>query len=113
MLDIYPTLADLCGLILPPGLHGRSLKPLLENPQAKWNHPPFSQVQRGKVMGYSIRTDRYRYTLWINLSNKGTEGEELYDYQTDPREFKNIAATAPQKAALRQQLETILQARGA
>ena len=113
MLDIYPTLADLCGLILPPGLHGRSLKPLLENPQAKWNHPPFSQVQRGKVMGYSIRTDRYRYTLWINLSNNDTEGEELYDYQTDPREFKNIAAIAPQKAALRQQPETILQARGA
>ena len=60
-------------------------------------------------MGYSIRTERYRYTMW----NKGIEGEEFYDYQTDPREFKNIADTAPQKAALRQQLEAILQARGA
>ena len=109
MLDIYPTLADLCGLKPPPGLHGRSIKPLLEKPHTKWLHPAVSQVRRGKVMGYSIRTDRYRYTMWSN----GTEGEEFYDYQTDPREFKNIAATAPQKAALRQQLEAILQARGA
>jgi uncharacterized sulfatase len=109
MLDIYPTLADLCGLKPPAKLHGRSLKPLLERPQLGSKHPAVSQVQRGKVMGYSIRTERYRYTMW----NDGAEGEELYDYQTDPREFKNLAATAPQKAALREQLKAIVQARGA
>jgi uncharacterized sulfatase len=109
MLDIYPTLADLCGLKPPARLHGRSLQPLLERPQLGSKHPAVSQVQRGKVMGYSIRTERYRYTMW----NDGAEGEELYDYQTDPREFKNLAATAPQKAALREQLKAIVQARGA
>jgi iduronate 2-sulfatase len=109
MLDIYPTLADLCGIKPPAKLHGRSLKPLLERPQLGSEQPAVSQVQRGKVMGYSIRTERYRYTMW----NDGAEGEEFYDYQTDPREFNNLAATAPQKAALRQQLKAIVQARGA
>jgi iduronate 2-sulfatase len=109
MLDIYPTLADLCGLPPPAKLHGRSLKPLLDHPERGSTHPAVSQVLRGKVMGYSIRTARYRYTLW----DGGAAGEELYDYQTDPREFRNLAATSPEKAALRRQLEAIIQARGA
>ena len=109
MLDIYPTLADLCGLPPPAKLHGRSLKPLLDHPERGSTHPAVSQVLRGKVMGYSIRTNRYRYTLW----DGGAAGEELYDYRTDPREFRNLAATSPEKAALRRQLEAIIQARGA
>ena len=60
-------------------------------------------------MGYSIRDERYRYTMW----NDGAEGEEFYDYQTDPKEFKNIAATAPRKAAMRKRMEAIRQERGA
>lgn len=110
MLDIYPTLADLCGLTGTPGnLHGKSLRPLLDKSNAAWDRPAVSQVQRGKVMGYSIRDERYRYTMW----NNGAEGEEFYDYQTDPREYKNIAASAPQKAAMRKRLEQIRQAREA
>ncbi len=62
-------------------------------------------------MGYSIRTERYRYTSW----KEGTEGEELYDYQVDPRELHNLAGdsrAAALKAGLRAQLEEICRKRG-
>jgi uncharacterized sulfatase len=115
LLDLYPTLADLCGLRgTPAGLQGRSLAPLLRSPSARWDHPAVSQMLRsgGKpVMGYSIRTGRYRYTYW----NEGAEGEELYDYQEDPRELRNLAgsgnADSP-KRTLRAQLDSINRARG-
>jgi uncharacterized sulfatase len=120
MLDFYPTLADLCGLDhVPPNLHGRSLRPLLNNPAAAWARPAISQIRRisppgpgGKIVnGYSIRTERYRYTEW----NRGDEGEELYDYQTDRREVKNLASLAPHarlRDDLRRQLRAIARSRG-
>lgn len=116
MLDIYPTLAGLCGLKgAPPRLHGRSLEPLLQNPNAAWEKPAVTQVRRAQertpVMGYSIRTERYRYNMW----GGGAHGEELYDYQEDPREMVNLASSAGaagRKAALRRQLEAVLQTRG-
>ncbi len=115
MLDFYPTLADLCGLDhVPSNLHGASLKPLLDNPQAKWDRPAVSQVRRGgakTVHGYSLRTERYRYTEWAD----GAEGYELYDYEADPRELKNLAADARQEKLRRQlqgRLRTIARARG-
>jgi len=115
-LDIYPTVVELCGLEGAPGnLQGRSLMPLLRNPGARWDHPAVSQVHRAgagkQVMGYSLRTERYRYTFW----NQGTEGEELYDYEKDPRELRNLAndaGSAPLKAKLRASLESIGRARG-
>ncbi len=111
-LDIYPTVADLCGLKgTPTYLHGTSLKPLLENPSRPWDRPAITQVRRGEktrwVHGYSLRTERYRYTMW----DEGREGEELYDYQTDPRELKNLARDETHKnlkAQLRARLDTIL-----
>jgi iduronate 2-sulfatase len=87
LLDIYPTLADLAGLTPPADLQGRSLRPLLNHPAAEWNYPAFTQVQRGKVPGYSIRTERWRYTEW----DLGAKGVELYDHDADPQELKNLA----------------------
>lgn len=91
-LDIYPTLAALAGVTAPQGLHGRSLTPLLKNPQAKWDHPALTQVRRGPAastyMGYSIRTEKWRYTEWDN----GKQGAELYNEIDDPHEFNNLAA---------------------
>lgn len=107
-LDLYPTAAALAGLSgTPENLHGSSLLPLLDNPQAKWDRPAVTQVQRQKVMGYSLRTERYRYSMW----SEGQEGEELYDYASDPREVKNLAAeagSAALKAELRGRLMEIV-----
>lgn len=88
LLDIYPTLAELAGLTPPPGLQGKSLKPLLDDPAAPWDKPAFTQVWRGTYPGYSVRTERYRYMQW----DEGKKGEQLYDYQTDPGELHNLAA---------------------
>jgi len=113
LLDLYPTLADLCQLKdVPQNLHGKSLRPLLDNPNVKWDRPAISQVARRQTtMGYSIRTERHRYTEW----NDAKEGEELYDYQADPKELKNLAKSAPHaklKTELQAKLRTISKARG-
>jgi uncharacterized sulfatase len=115
-LDLYPTLAELCGLQgAPSNLHGRSLAPLLARPGITWDKPAITQVRRaapgGAVAGYSIRNERYRYTMW----GGGEHGEELYDYRTDPREMKNRATDgnmAAVKAELRKRLDGILAGRG-
>ncbi len=86
-LDVYPTLADLCGLKAPAVLEGKSLRPLLEDPGARWDKPAYSFIQRGKVGGATVRTERYRYTEW----NDGTTAAELYDYESDPLESRNVA----------------------
>jgi uncharacterized sulfatase len=87
LLDLYPTLADLAGLEPPKNLAGVSLRPLLENPNNERNRPAYTQVTRGQRMGYSVRDERYRYTEW-----KGDRGGvQLYDYDVDPHELKNLA----------------------
>lgn len=87
LLDIYPTLAELCGLKAPEYIEGKSLKPLLDDPQAPWDKPAFTQVWRAGFPGYSVRTERWRYTEWDN----GKRGVELYDYENDPNETRNLA----------------------
>jgi uncharacterized sulfatase len=91
LLDIYPTLSDLCGLKQPSALQGKSLVPLLKKPNDNWNKPAFTQVTRilngQMIMGRSVRTERWRYTEW----NEGKDGTELYDYTIDPDEFINLA----------------------
>ncbi len=64
LLDIYPTLAEVCGLRPPLGIAGKSLTPLLDDPGAPWDKPAFTQVWRASYGGYSVRTERWRYTMW-------------------------------------------------
>jgi len=90
LVDLYPTLADLAGLTPPDYLEGFSLRPLIDNPEAQWNHAAYTQVQRGGDPGHSVRTDRWRYTEW----GFGAKGEELYDHDNDPQELHNLASDA-------------------
>jgi iduronate 2-sulfatase len=90
LVDLYPTLAELAGLTPPKNLEGFSLRPLIENPNASWDHPAFTQVQRGADPGHSVRTERWRYTEWAF----GAKGQELYDHDDDPHELHNLAGEA-------------------
>jgi arylsulfatase A-like enzyme len=95
-VDIYPTLCELAGLSLPEGLEGTSFKPLIEDPSKEWKKAAFSQYPRQKdVMGYSMRTDRYRYTEWVKKDDHAkVVARELYDHEKDPLETVNTAETA-------------------
>ncbi len=96
-VDIYPTLAELCGLAIPAGLDGLSLKPFIDNPNAEAQKVAISQYPRaggrqlGQLMGYSIRDSRYRLTAWRERGGDKVVATELYDYQTDPHETINVA----------------------
>ncbi|MBI1176922.1 sulfatase-like hydrolase/transferase [bacterium] len=104
LVDLYPTLSDLAGLTPPKNLEGFSLRPLLENPAAEWDHPAFTQVQRGPGPGHSVRTDHWRYTRWVN----GEQGEELYNQDADPEELNNLADD-PQYAATVKRMRGLLE----
>ncbi len=100
LLDIYPTLTDLCGLPRPGQLEGVSLRPLLNDPASTvktaaftW-HPRPAYPPAGsdpEAMGYSMRTDRFRYTEWREFKSGKVLARELYDHQADPRETLNCA----------------------
>lgn len=91
LLDIYPTLVELCGLPQPyqssAKLEGHSLRALLRMPQGKWNHPAFTVVMYQNKLGKSVRTERWHYVMW----DDGKAGEMLLDHTTDPLELKNLA----------------------
>jgi arylsulfatase A-like enzyme len=94
-LDIFPTLVDYCNLRRPEHtLDGRSLRSLLADPRAKWGRPAITTYGEGY---FSARDDRYRYIQYPD----GTE--EVYDHQSDPHEFDNVAGQenlAPVKTRL-------------
>ena len=110
LVDLYPTLAQMAGVAPPAGLHGASLVPLLKNPRATWTRPAFTQVTRGNMekagfMGYSVRTERWRYIEW----EEGKRGMQLYDETADPQELKNLAAD-PKHAAVVAEMQQLLKA---
>ena len=92
LVDIFPTLCDVCELSTPPESEGISTQPILEDATLPWKTAAFSSFGPGR----SIRTAQYRYTEW---GSNGRRGKELYDYYKDPHETRNIA-NLPQNAEL-------------
>ncbi|MFZ4105953.1 sulfatase [Flavobacterium sp.] len=117
-VDVFPTICDLAGVAIPKNLDGKSLKPLMINNKKIAKDYSISQYPRkmkkaemvkagytdAKMMGYSLRTDNYRYTIWMNnFNSKQTFNEaqvyasELYDYVKDPLEKVNVVNDANYK----------------
>jgi iduronate 2-sulfatase len=111
-IDIFPTLCDLAGVPVPTHLDGKSLVTLMKNPDSKVKEFAVSQYPRtrnqldterlgwsdGQFMGYSIRTEQYRYTIWMKDTFRSSQpyskdlvvARELYDYKSDPNETVNV-----------------------
>jgi choline-sulfatase len=82
LIDLYPTLVELCGLEAPTGLEGRSLVPLIQDPSGDWNYAAATVVENGAL---ALRNEHWRYILYPDGS------EELYDHRNDPNEWTNLA----------------------
>ncbi len=110
-LDIFPTICNLAGVPIPGQLQGKSLKPIMQNNKATVKDFSVSQYPRklnkeemkkmgyatNKMMGYSFRTTKYRYTIWMNeftskdvFTDKKIYATEMYDYVKDPLEKVNV-----------------------
>ncbi|WP_430809553.1 MULTISPECIES: sulfatase [unclassified Carboxylicivirga] len=104
-LDVFPTLCEATGLPIPSQLQGNSLMPVFTKAKAKVKEYAISQFGRGKTQGYSLRTGRYRLTLWMKddwhtdqpLNKRLIVAGELYDYQNDPLETENYYQHADYK----------------
>ncbi len=94
LIDIYPTLIDLCGLSPREGLEGQSLLPLLRNPNLRWDRPALSTRDNN----HSLRTERWRYTRYHDGS------EELYDHLNDPNEWTNLSDN-PEYSPVKEELK--------
>lgn len=112
LVDLYPTLADACGVPRPDDLAGRSLVPLALGADEAWPDVAYTVVS-GRVAGSklprwgrSVRTARWRYTEW----DDGRAGRELYDYDADPSEYRNRAGD-PAAATVERELQRLLDER--
>ena len=121
-VDLFPTLAELCGVKPPANLQGQSLVPMLRDPNVAGRGWAITQVMRGggqarasvttnvgadgpRFFGYTLRTPRWRYTEW----DEGRKGQELYDHDADPRELMNLA-NKPEHAKTVEELSQQLRA---
>lgn len=106
LVDVYPTLLELAGLPPRQGLAGQSLVPVMQNPSlpgkpyAVTQHPHPFYGAKSTHMAYSLRTPRFRYVEWRELSGGAVTAQELYDHEADPSETKNVVAEPAYRDAL-------------
>ena len=116
-VDVYPTLAEVCGLEAPAGVEGVSLRPLIADPARPWKQAAFSQYPRaregsrhrgrGDIMGYAVRTARFRYVEWREWDGGKVTARELYDHARDPNEMRNVAGEPEQAEAVRKMADVL------
>jgi iduronate 2-sulfatase len=120
LLDLFPTLVELCRLPRPEGLEGASLVPVLRDPVATVKPAAYSQhprpayfdrepSRRPQAMGYSVRTARVRYTEWRDWITGDTVARELYDAVNDPAEMRNAVDATHLADAQREAVELLRQ----
>lgn len=98
-VDVYPTLAEACGLPVPAQCEGKSMLPLLDAPDRTWKRAAFSQYPRGNdLMGYTLRTERWRYTEWIHRPSGELRERELYDHAQTEAPTANLAGMAEHRS---------------
>ncbi|SMP78279.1 iduronate 2-sulfatase [Neorhodopirellula lusitana] len=108
IVDLFPTLASMTGGEVPESCDGKSLRPLLRNPDQNFKPYALTQYPRGSTMGYSLRNDRYRYTEWIQAGTKRVVARELYDHRDTKTPESNLASSPEHKdriSRLSQQLD--------
>lgn len=94
LIDVYPTLCDLAGIPKPKHLQGSSLQTALQEPKNNMQSIAFSQYPENseEIMGYSLRSDRYRLTVWVSFdAQKKVLDVDLFDHLSDPGENYNLA----------------------
>lgn len=108
LVDLYPTLVDLCGLEMPEGLDGASLRPLLDNPSSEWNRPAYTvwnENDKG-VTGIVVRTERWRYAEFFGQG----EGAYLTDPINDPHELRNLVNNPEYKDVVSHMHQLVMEA---
>src|ERR1043166_4455971 len=102
-VDLYPTIADYCGVKAPSKLPGQSLRPLLENPAGKGRDAVLTLVVRGRNYGQSVRTERWRYTQWSDGN------AELYDQLNDREDVHDLAGDSANADVIKEMKEKLKQ----
>ena len=110
LVDLYPTLVHRCGFgqEMPAQLQGKDLSPLLEDPTVvmktkaftQHQHPFYAPREKWEAIGFSVRTDEWRYTEWVSIASNKIVARELYHHANDLNEFVNVVENHPEVAAI-------------